>query len=390
MFHQVQTLETETNKMKETVKQLKYQIAYDKILEMLKNFEIRDKLPSERKLAKEFNCTVFTVRNALNHLETQGIITRKHGSGTFLRSKATSNRKIYTAILIPPKSGAYGQRILESLLKKSGELNFNARTVWVKDFSQNTAEQLDELKEEGIQSIILPWIPSSEINNIPYLISKSKIPLTTAVCINGFENNYFELPQIIGLDIINTMEQVVEYLQTIGRKHIAILEPNMPSNTLLQNRFNAITRALAKHNLEVIFEAVDSSAKDIDQVTVNWKKYAGSLGVICYDDTMALRLLTSMHKNDLTAPKDFSVIGFNNIEQGLYSDPPLTTISQDFDHIAESMLKHSEGIINGKIIQSSSVNQHNLIIRESCGGKKTVSQNIIKQLSSNGLNIIIT
>jgi GntR family transcriptional regulator of arabinose operon len=370
-----------------TNKQLKYQQAYDQLIKMLKNYEIGDKLPSERKLAQELEYTVFTVRNALDHMEENGIITRKHGSGTFLRSKTNTKDKKITAFLLPPNSGAYGLKIIEALSKEARRQNFDARTVWIQDFKEDAIKQVNELKDSGVQSVILPWISADETANLPQFLKESPIPVTTSVYIQEFKDSYFELPQIIGLDIVQTMEELVDYFILLEKKHIAILEPNIAGDTLLQNRFNATTRALAKHDIKLIYGVIDESTDSADLIAKQWKQYAGDLGVICYDDTMALRLLTAMHKINMSAPSDYAIIGFNNIEQCLYSDPKLTTVSQDFKHLAESMLKHSEGTINKQVVQSMTVNKHNLIIRETCGGKKKINDEFIDKAQKQGINI---
>ncbi len=374
--------------MIETNKKLKYQQAHDHLMKMLKNYNINDKLPSERKLAQELNCTVFTVRNALNHMEENGFIKRRHGSGTFLQSKISNKTKTSIAILLPPNSGAYGQNILESLCEAGREKKLELRTIWVKDFKSDAIVQAKKLRNAGFNSLVLPWIPAQEEQYIATFIEKVEMPVTTSVLIQGHENSYFELPQIIGLDVIQVIEGLINYFVMLGKNNIAILEPKMKANLFLQNRFNAYSRALATHNMKAICGVTDNTVSSVDKIVKKLKIYSGNLGIICYDDTQALRILTSMHKNNLKAPNDYSVIGFNNIEQCIYSDPPLTTISQDFKHLAEAMLEHSGAAINNALVQSSAVNQHSLIIRESCGGKSLISKQIAEKYKKNGLNII--
>src|SRR5690606_22994277 len=42
------------------------------------------KLPSERELTERFNCARMTVRRALQELELQGLISKRHGSGSYV------------------------------------------------------------------------------------------------------------------------------------------------------------------------------------------------------------------------------------------------------------------------------------------------------------------
>ena len=375
--------------MNVTPKQLKYQQAYDLLTAMLKDYSLDDKLPPERELAKQLNCTVFTVRNALKHMEDNGMIIRRHGSGTFLQSKVSNKDVTSIAIILPPNSGAYGQNIVEALFEVGREKKIELRTIWIKDFKSDALIQAKKMKEVGFNAFVLPWIPAHEEQYIGTFIEKVGIPVTSSVLIQDHADAYFELPQIIGLDIIQVFEGLVDFFVKLGKKHIAILEPRMQSNTFLQNRFNAYSRALAAHNREALCRVTDHTISSVDKIVKEMKKYSGDLGIICYDDTQALRILTSMHKHGLKAPEDFSVIGFNNIEQCIYSDPPLTTISQDFKRLAAAMLDHSLGAINGTLVQCSAVNQHHLIIRRSCGGRGLILKDNTNRLEKNGLNIVI-
>ena len=45
---------------------------------------------------------------------------------------------------------------------------------------------------------------------------------------------------------------------------------------------------------------------------------------------MALGLLAALHEEGLEAPRDVSVVGFDDLPEAPYFTPPLTTVRQDF------------------------------------------------------------
>ena len=51
-----------------------------------REYPLGSKIPSERELAEEFYVNRMTVRRALSILESEGLIQRKRGSGTFASS----------------------------------------------------------------------------------------------------------------------------------------------------------------------------------------------------------------------------------------------------------------------------------------------------------------
>ena len=50
--------------------------------------------------------------------------------------------------------------------------------------------------------------------------------------------------------------------------------------------------------------------------------------VFCFNDTMALGLMSRLQQQGIRIPEDISVIGYDNIELAEYFSPPLTTVHQ--------------------------------------------------------------
>jgi DNA-binding LacI/PurR family transcriptional regulator len=59
-------------------------------------------------------------------------------------------------------------------------------------------------------------------------------------------------------------------------------------------------------------------------------------GVICSSDLMAIGVLQEAAARGLRVPEDLSVVGFDGIEAAAWTSPPLTTVEQPIDEIAET------------------------------------------------------
>lgn len=56
--------------------------------------------------------------------------------------------------------------------------------------------------------------------------------------------------------------------------------------------------------------------------------------VFCFNDLMALGAMSVLHEVGLRIPQDVAIIGFDDIEDGRYATPSLTTIAPDKEEIA--------------------------------------------------------
>jgi len=60
--------------------------------------------------------------------------------------------------------------------------------------------------------------------------------------------------------------------------------------------------------------------------------------VFCANDELALGLIRAMHEQGRRVPTDVSVVGFDGLDVGEYSFPPLTTVRQDFRRHGREMV----------------------------------------------------
>lgn len=90
------------------------------------------------------------------------------------------------------------------------------------------------------------------------------------------------------------------------------------------------------------------------------------------DDEHALRFMTAMHKQGMSAPEDFRIVGYNDTEASAFSDPPLSTIRQNFDYVGHWLIKSALGLARGAPDQSSRLPRPQMLVRATCGGQGKV------------------
>lgn len=86
--------------------------------------------------------------------------------------------------------------------------------------------------------------------------------------------------------------------------------------------------------------------------------------VFVSSDVQALGLLSAARKLHVSIPADLAVISFDGTEDAVFSDPPLTSVEQPIDEIAEAALNAVTGSQDAPTRRRVSVQ---LVLRDSCG-----------------------
>lgn len=106
-------------------KRLKYKAIYQRIVAGIESGKWLpgDRLPTEATLAESANVSIGTVQKALHILEQEGIVVRRHGSGTYIASASPSPNEIFNFFFLDDDGGAlplYTKVLDVSLTPKTG------------------------------------------------------------------------------------------------------------------------------------------------------------------------------------------------------------------------------------------------------------------------------
>jgi DNA-binding LacI/PurR family transcriptional regulator len=93
--------------------------------------------------------------------------------------------------------------------------------------------------------------------------------------------------------------------------------------------------------------------------------------VFCFNDLLALGALRTLSERGLRVPDEVAVVGFDDIEDGRFSTPTLTTISPDKRQIADLAVSFLlSRLRDGRATPPREVQaDHRLVIRESTAGR---------------------
>jgi len=366
--------------------QLKYQVIETEIRQLAKTLPFGAKLPAERDLAITYNCNFLTVRKALKQLVDDGSVVRRVGSGTFIAkhpSPAKGERRV--GVLVHKESNPYSYRVLQAVAHAGLEQDLDLRSGWIGDFGSDALSQVQRFKDDDCVALTLPWFPHEKLDEVREFVKASPLPISLSMLIPGLERNCFEEQSVFGST--HEVDDLCSYFQNLGHRRIAMLGPETSADIVLQKRLTAFVCYTSRENMPSPCGLVPPGGQAMDQLAERWKSYKGDLAIISYDDEHALRFMTAMHKIGLNAPEDYQIVGYNDTEASRYSDPPLSTIHQNFDYIGYWLLKSALGLAAGSPNQSTSIPHLKLLVRESCGGRGKIDDAFRSKFSD--LDIIL-
>ncbi len=162
--------------------------------------------------------------------------------------------------------------------------------------------------------------------------------------LRGMLDSHADIPKVI-MDwgpesshadkIIDNSEEggylATKYLIDNGHTDIACLSGHLDKLACIE-RIAGYKRALKEADIDFQEDHVIEGNFECDMAVVAADKIIAMdkrpTAVFCFNDTMALGLLSRLQEKGIRVPEDVSVIGYDNIEMSGYFSPPLTTVHQ--------------------------------------------------------------
>jgi DNA-binding LacI/PurR family transcriptional regulator len=180
----------------------------------------------------------------------------------------------------------------------------------------------------------------------------------------------------VAIDNRAAAELATRHLVEIGRRRIAVIGNQPPpyghtARQRLQGYRNALRSAKIRYDSSLVVPARD------------WRRPDGLAGirrllalptppdaVFCLNDLLALGAMRGLSEAGVRVPDDMAVLGFDDIEEGRFCVPTLTTVAPDKPAIAtEAVARLARRIDHGATVTPEEVMVgYTLEVRESTGG----------------------
>jgi DNA-binding LacI/PurR family transcriptional regulator len=339
------------------------------------------RLPSEAQLVKRFGVSRPTVGRALRELQDQGLVDRRVGAGTFVRSVSpgpASGRRQF-GLMIP---GLGTTEIFEAIC---GELAGLARVreyglLWGSgtrpgpdtDSSVREVEQWCEqfIKREVSGVFFAPF------EGMPHQVEVNQRLAErlrkTGIAVVLLDRDLGQFPtrsefDLVGVDNFGGAYLLAEHLIKLGCRRPAFVMRPLGASAVA-GRIAGVREAMLDHEMAVPARLVRIGEPDdpafVDELTADGQVDAA----ICANDQTAALLMRSLERIGVRVPRDVRVVGFDDVRLAALLSVPLTTIHQPVRDIAVTAFRAMmDRIADPTLPPRNFTLSARLVVRESCG-----------------------
>lgn len=165
-------------------------------------------------------------------------------------------------------------------------------------------------------------------HNRPAIIAREMLPHTPIV---GIDAEYTAEELSVEVDNVDAASRATQHLIDLGHEGIVHFSGPTPSFVAKQ-RVAGYTSTMRRAGLRPTVVPGDWSIATGFRIGMEFD-FEGVTGVFTANDSLALGLYKACRTRGIAIPGELSVVGFDDIPEAEYFDPPLTTMRQEFAEI---------------------------------------------------------
>ena len=335
-----------------------------------------ERLPSESDLVRRFGASRITVGRAVRDLQLAGLVERRAGSGTYVRSPERSTAGLSFGLLIPDLGETeifepICQGMMASPLARPHVL------VWgsghgaggdKEDRALDLCRQLVDRRVDGVFFAPVELTPGmDEVNRrIARALDQAHIPvvLLDRTVLPWPERGHHDL---VGLDNRRAGYLTAEHLLRQQARRVAFLGFPHAAATV-DARAAGYREALhawgLRHDPALVRRLDPADAAAVRELMVD----ARPDGIACANDRLAGRLMHTLLGLGYAVPRDVRLVGVDDLESSSLLPVPLTTLRQPTRAIGAAALAAMLDRVAGTGLPTRDILLHGtLIVRASCG-----------------------
>ena len=288
-----------------------------------------------------------------------------------LARNLAAGRSGQIAVVVPYLDTPYFAELLQGIIRAARVQGYNVLI----DQTDGDAEHEKLFLSRGSQQLLFDGVIFSPLGLAQSDLSEREPSLPLVVLGERASDGSFDH---IGIDDVTASREATEHLLGLGRRRVAAIG-DQPYRTgeAAQLRTRGYRLAHERAGLPLREELIISTPRFNRSDGARAMAHLLDLeeppdAVFCYSDLVALGALHTLAERGLRVPEDVAVVGYDDIEDGRYSNPPVTTVSPDKKMIAQTAVERLlKRIANPAAIPGQEIRApHRLIPRASTLGRQ--------------------
>ncbi|MEU4426541.1 LacI family DNA-binding transcriptional regulator [Actinoplanes sp. NPDC024001] len=274
------------------------------------------------------------------------------------------------ALVVPYLDTPYFSELLQSVIRAARKSGYNVLI----DQTDGDAEHERGFIAHGSRRLLFDGVIFSPLGLDQQALADRDPALPLVILGERTSDGTFDH---IGIDDVAASRQATDHLLDLGRQRVAAIgDQPYATGEAAQRRTRGFREAHHARGLPVREDLIISTPRfnrpDGAQAMAHLlDREDPPDAVFCYSDLVALGAIHTIVSRGLRVPEDVAVIGYDDIEDGRFSNPPVTTISPDKEMIATTAVERL-------LLRISSATPppglelrapHRLIVRESTIGR---------------------
>ena len=355
----------------------KYQEIYADLRQLIRSgsYGRGQRLPSEAELTVRYKASRVTVARALRDLQTQGVIERRVGSGSYVLEVEHSELRF--GLLIPDLGRT---EIFEPICQGMSQAGRSSQyaLVWGNGIPGSDeplqAEQLCQYyvskRVSGVFFAPLELTPAKdEVNRrIVQSLDNANIPV---VLLDRDIDAYPRRSRydVVGIDNRRAGYTITEHLVQLGCERVVFVGRSNSASTV-DARIAGYREALFSYERQFSLEFVQRIDPCDSSVVEQMLRMVRPEACVCANDLTAAHLMRTLATLGSRVPQDIRVAGFDDVKYASLLPVSLTTVRQPCLEIgAAAVAAMLERVVHPETPARDILLDFRLVVRDSCGSK---------------------
>lgn len=350
---------------------------YEEILRWIKqrldegNLKPGDRVESEHQLCSQFQVSRQTVRHAISVLENEGLVERRRGSGTYIKSSVNIQDKEKKTMQVAVMTTFVQEYIFSAIIQEiEHELSRSGYGMQV-SFTNNSVEKerfiLKNILEKNMVDGLIAETTKSGLPN-PNLDIYKKIMSKGIPVI--FINSYYpglDAPYVCLNDKM-AGKMITNHLIKSGHRKIAAIfkaddgQGHMRYAGYIEALMAADIRIRGEHIVWIDTEDVRNMKEDSSWIL---RRIRGCTACVCYNDEVASNLVAVCLEQGIRVPEDLSIVGIDDSELATFCEVPLTSVKNPIRDLGKITALEMLELMKGQAVPKATELDPEIINRNS-------------------------